>query len=767
MRRRKRSHVLPIAASARTPAQTPRAAIGFTAPVTITAAASGGEGATGAAPGPRRFTIAAYTGEPVHLWNFDRPVVIDLASADISVQSIPALYDHCPDENYIVGQVQTLTIDGPGRTPPLTATGIITPRATPPAEGEIDYARRVIERADAGYQWQASVGGSQTSLEQVEAGVQVSLNGRTYTGPLLIARGVSFREISFVVIGADRRTSAVIATSKPLQVRAGMSFEEWLLSMGFDNPSALTDVQRANMQNMYNDEVGSETPATATGGEGATATATPATTASAAPVTIAASGATGATATATVTQLRDQAANELERINAINRINASYGNPTIEVGEGRNRQRVNLAAHAIREGMSANDAELLALRASRATPNVVVSQSGNSHHSAIIETSLAISAGLRPELAANSLPAAAREQVMNAAVSSQWRGFKMSGLLDEVIRASGRSYSGARNSSEYFRAANEAHRTLEAAGFATLSLPGILGNLANKFLLAGYTAVNTTWQQFCAVRSHTDFKVYTHYRLDTTGAFRKIGPDGELKYISLAETGYTNKVETFGAIISVNRQMWMNDDIGAFASIPQKLGRLDALRIEEAVYALLLSNPGSFFGSGNKNLSSSNPLSLASLTALEQKFADQVDSNGKAILTTPAILLVPSALKATAESIWKQDKIEIAGSTDRTVTADNPHVGKFMPVSTPYLNNTALRDQDGAAFSGQSATQYYLFANPNDLAAIAIAFLNGQQTPTIESDDMPFNVLGYQWRAYHDFGVGMEDPVAAQKATGA
>ena len=202
MRRRKRSHALPIAASARTSAQTPRAAIGFTAPVTITAAASGGDGATGAAPGPRRFTIAAYTGEPLQLWNFDRPVVIDLASADISVQSIPALYDHCPDENYIVGQVQSLTIDGPGRTPPLTATGIITPRATPPAEGEVDYARRVIERADAGYQWQASVGGSQTSLEQVEAGVEVSLNGRTYTGPLFIARGVSFREISFVVIGA-------------------------------------------------------------------------------------------------------------------------------------------------------------------------------------------------------------------------------------------------------------------------------------------------------------------------------------------------------------------------------------------------------------------------------------------------------------------------------------------------------------------------------------------------------------------------------------
>ncbi len=47
-----------------------------------------------------------------------------------------------------------------------------------------------------------------------------------------------------------------------------------------------------------------------------------------------------------------------------------------------------------------------------------------------------------------------------------------------------------------------------------------------------------------------------------------------------------------------------------------------------------------------------------------------------------------------------------------------------------------------------------------------MAFLNGQRMPTVESAESSFTTLGMQWRAYHDFGVGMEDYVAALFSTG-
>ncbi|MBU0639071.1 MAG: hypothetical protein KKB50_09420, partial [Planctomycetes bacterium] len=47
---------------------------------------------------------------------------------------------------------------------------------------------------------------------------------------------------------------------------------------------------------------------------------------------------------------------------------------------------------------------------------------------------------------------------------------------------------------------------------------------------------------------------------------------------------------------------------------------------------------------------------------------------------------------------------------------------------------------------------------PTDLPVIEVAFLNGQESPTIETADADFNVLGIQMRGYHDFGVALQEP---------
>ena len=48
-----------------------------------------------------------------------------------------------------------------------------------------------------------------------------------------------------------------------------------------------------------------------------------------------------------------------------------------------------------------------------------------------------------------------------------------------------------------------------------------------------------------------------------------------------------------------------------------------------------------------------------------------------------------------------------------------------------------------------------------------VAFLNGQQNPTIQSGDTDFNTLGIQWRAFHDYGVAMRDHRAGVFSAGA
>jgi hypothetical protein len=384
-----------------------------------------------------------------------------------------------------------------------------------------------------------------------------------------------------------------------------------------------------------------------------------------------------------------------------------------------------------------------------------------------------MSLGVKEEIAAQGIPEADAEQAMNMAQSGDLRGYSLHALMADVIQAAGMNHRGNRKTDGFARTALEADRALKlqasGSGFTSISLSGILGNVANKALLNAYTAVNVVWRMIAAVRSHSDFKTVTRYRLDSTGALKKVGQDGEIKHVGLDSAGYTSKLDTYAAMLALTRQMMINDDLGAFTSLPAFMGRMAALRIEELVFGLILANTGSFFAGGNNNLLTGGGSVLddtgAALDAAETAFLNMVDVNGKPVLTTPQILLVPTALKPVATRLYNGGAL-ITGATTTRIAA-NTFVGKYPPVVSPYLSNTALRDQDGVAFSGQSATAHYLFADPNDRAAIGVAFLNGQQQPTIESAETDFNTLGQQWRIYHDFGAGFEDPTGAVKSAGA
>ena len=49
---------------------------------------------------------------------------------------------------------------------------------------------------------------------------------------------------------------------------------------------------------------------------------------------------------------------------------------------------------------------------------------------------------------------------------------------------------------------------------------------------------------------------------------------------------------------------------------------------------------------------------------------------------------------------------------------------------------------------------------------IEVAFLNGQEAPTIETAEADFSVLGVQMRGYHDFGAALQDARGGVKSKG-
>jgi hypothetical protein len=202
-------------------------------------------------------------------------------------------------------------------------------------------------------------------------------------------------------------------------------------------------------------------------------------------------------------------------------------------------------------------------------------------------------------------------------------------------------------------------------------------------------------------------------------------------------------------MFAISRQDIINDDLSALTRIPQKLGRGGALKLNDVFWAEFMDNATHFTAArGNYDEDTDTALSIGGLTLADTLFRNQTDPDGYPVAITPRILLVPNALAVTAMQLMNTVTV-IDGSSTALQPASNPFAGRFKVVTSSYLSNSN--------YTGYSTTAYYLLADPNDLPAIEVAFLNGRDTPIVESADADFNTLGVQFRGYHDFGVSLQE----------
>ena len=684
----------------------------LTAQMDITAGADAGDGK----PALPRFTMVAYTGGPMRIAGWRYPLVVDLAGLSIPSQSRPIRFGH--DAASGVGHTDSIRVEE-GR---LIAAGVVS-RDTP-------AAREVVASARNGFPWQASIGASVDQFEFVKDSQSVLVNGRQYSGPVNVVRQATLGEISFVDLGADGNTSASVMGQEA-------SAREKELMEGKDNSKQdQPDRQAGAAARDVGKDAGQATAAT----EQATAGAREDSEHTAAGRQVQASATTAPESGRTVdpvADMRARAAAEQERIAAVRKV---CGDAHAEV-----------AAKAIAQGWDVTRTELEVLRAERPkAPAAHVPDSSMSGQ--VLEAACMLTGGVKGD----EVVASFGEQAVDVADKRFRGGIGLQELLLEAAWANGYDGRNFRDSRSVLRFAFG--HNLQAAGLSTIDIGGILSNVANKFLLEGFFSVERVWRSICAVRNVSDFKTVTSYRLIGKDQYEIVAPGGELKHGTLGEEKYTNKADTYGLLLAIDRRDIINDDLGAITTVPRKLGRGSGLKINDVFWSIFLNN-AAFFSTGNKNLQTGadTVLSIDGLSKAEKAFADQVDSDGKPIGVQPAVMLVPTALSAMATMLYKS--LEIRDTTASTkYPVANPHQNKFRAEVSRYLSN--------ASYTGNSEKAWYLLADPRDLPVIEVAFLNGQESPTIETADADFNVLGIQMRGYHDFGVNLQDPKGGVKSKG-
>lgn len=408
-----------------------------------------------------------------------------------------------------------------------------------------------------------------------------------------------------------------------------------------------------------------------------------------------------------------------------------------------------IAAQAETERWTVQQTELAFLRASR--PRAVQARGDSRPTQPVLEAALAMSCGISDAALAKDRDYG--EQVVSAAWKLRGRGLR--GILAAAMEAGGVSVPhGGR---EFYGALQDftRGRSINASGFSNVNVPGIIGNVANKMLLDAFTAQPGTYTSLAKQSEFGNFHTHTHYRLDHLGEFAAVGQDGELKNGSLAETSYTNKLETYGQILTLTRQQIINDDLNAFTSLVAQLGRKAKTSVERALYLKIMEASDSFYTSARGNKITSNALSITALGAARAAMSTMVDAGGDPLDTAGKFLLVPRALEPLAMSIFTSTFVNETTTTDKAKPTNNPYLGQYQPVSSAYLSV--------GSGGGQSATTWYLLADPTILPAFEVAYLEGQRQPTIETADADFNTLGMQMRAFWDFGVAQIDYRGAVK----
>jgi len=714
------------------------------------------------------FFLNANTGKPMSVAGFFHPVVVDLAGARFDRKTTPVIQDH--ETKLRIGHTTDQAIIPAGgsaqvagknvRGPMVAAAGIVS--------SETETAKSYVADSKRGFPFQVSLGASIEEGFVVDEGDKVEVNGKSWKGPLIVAKKSVIRELTITVLGADNRTTAKIsAKTKPSTMEeTKMKFEDFVKAMSLD-PETLSEDQTKKLRAHYDShmvlQAGKKDPPPLPGKK---------------------KDPVPADDTAKKLEAKRQAeADEEDRVDGIKEIFAKFKTDGLETidWKGREVKLTSAKKSAIKDGDSPDALELACRRASYPAPSNFkgVKVENKDVQAEALEVAILRSVAADIPLKATNqsgveygLETWFKPEVLEASDSKLYRGVGLHYLMDMNIQAAGMNYSGPRKSNDFIRTFLEAERDLKAAGsgFSTLAVSNILENVANKTLLAAYTAQEVIWNRITGRRNLNDFKPHSTYRLTVTGGYNQVGAGGDLKHGEFSDQKFTVQGDTYGMILALTRKDMINDDLDAFQSIPSQLGRLAALAIEFAVLELVLANAGSFFSAGNNNLNTGagSDLTIDGLSASAQTFRDQTHDD-KPILTSPDRILVGSQDEVNARELFAETNVQWlddASSTERVISR-NPHVNKYVPLVSPILNNTDILKMDKTAFTGQDSNQWYMFANPAVLAAFVIGFLNGNETPVIESTSADFNTLGMQWRSYHDWGVAQNEPKGAVKNAGA
>ena len=279
---------------------------------------------------------------------------------------------------------------------------------------------------------------------------------------------------------------------------------------------------------------------------------------------------------------------------------------------------------------------------------------------------------------------------------------------------------------------------------STSTFPAIMANLANKSVMVGFNEAETTYQIWAGKGSNRDFKEAARVALSEAGNLELVPEGGQFQQDFLGEASARTKVATYGKLFSLTRQAIINDDLGLFSKIATKYGSAAKRLVNKMVYAQLTGNVKmqdnvALFDTKHGNVAGTGEaLSVKAIAKAITAMRRQKGITGEATLNiTPKYLVVPPELEMTAYQI-----VNSTAAVDGVNSGvANPYKGRFIVVA-----DAELTDPDA----------WYLVADASQHDTIEVTYLNGVETPRLETRQ-GFDVDGIEYKVAFDCGVSALD----------
>ena len=629
--------------------------------------------------------------------------IIELAGMSADA-SFPILREHQRDR--VVGKATSWSVDDVG----FHILGEFS-EATPDA-------REVRALCEEGHPWQCSVGVWPVRIEELKAGTTATVNGREEKGPLYIWKESKVRECSFASLGADPNTSA-----KKLSEGEEMNkkLREALVKLGL--PADATEEEALAFLNTLSAE---QRNGMKDGG---------------------AQSLSADTIPANVSAAAQPAALSAEAIREA----------ALAAVEEDRRRMTEITALCRQHGLSELADTLCAAGTSLADAREKVLEKLAEHNrpvGALDFTGCADESDKLRPLAAEGFFLRMGGKVEKPQEGS--RQFRAMSLLDFARLSLERGGQSTRGLSH----AQIAHRLLNGEGVSLASrsdFKAIFADVAQRRLLEAYTEAPATWRPWVKVVPATSFKPITGVSLSNAPDFEMVKEGGEYRVGSLKDSQESYRVGKYGIALQLTMEMIVDDDLRAFARIPAMFGASAARLYADLAYGPFKSNPKmsdgkTLFHADRGNVATTGAgVSMDSLDTMRLAIRHRRGMQGEMLDLRPKYILIPDTMQTKTEILLR--------------SAANPQSGLSSGVYNPAAN-WGLTPIGEARLSDVSTKEWYLVADPSQCDFVEMAFLDGQEAPTVE-DERDMMTDSFTYRARTVVGVGVLDWRGIQKNPGA